>query len=213
MLDWLGTEVDRLRTAFIQVFGERHRPFGNRSSWIGGLSDANEGVQWSVGYDPRDGSQWVGVNLEGMKYDGWPIARLITRELRRPTLPGLIRQLGDTGPARVHWTRDYWQATSRPPIVERNIAPTPVLLSQMTEHLWHQALEDALACLDPNKNRRGRANQGVTLARSGVRVIGPVSPHLKFVLPAPPRSPWPEFLAQAKEFMQPFYDWTRERAA
>lgn len=34
----------------------------------------------------RHGAAWLGVNLEGMKYDGWPVARLIERELSRPLL-------------------------------------------------------------------------------------------------------------------------------
>ena len=42
-----------------------------------------EGVQWHAGYDEI---AWIGVNLEGMLYDGWPIARLIKRELSNPLL-------------------------------------------------------------------------------------------------------------------------------
>ena len=39
----------------------------------------------------------MGVNLEGMKYDGWPIGRLIDHELRRPTLIDVIQYLPDAG--------------------------------------------------------------------------------------------------------------------
>ena len=31
-------------------------------------------VQWNAGYYPRNSAVWLGVNLEGMKYDGWPVA-------------------------------------------------------------------------------------------------------------------------------------------
>ena len=212
MLEWLGSDGDRLQSAFRDVFGERCRPFGNRALAIGGLSDGNEGVQWNAGYDPRDGRRWLGVNLEGMQYDDWPISRLITRELRQSSLPNVIQEVGTTDPAHVLWTRDYWQATSRPPILEREIAPTPILLSRISEKAWRETLKGALACLDGKRQWRGRATREVTLARSGDRVLGPVSPHLTFVLPAEDAVSWREFLAYAKNRMQPFYDWTVERA-
>jgi hypothetical protein len=212
MLEWLGSEGDRLQRAFRDVFGERYRPFGNRALAIGGLSDGNEGVQWNAGYDPRDGRQWLGVNLEGMQYNGWPVSRLITRELRQSTLPKLIQDVGTPDSAFVLWTRDYWQATSRPLILEREITPTPMLLSRISEEPWQKALEGALTCLDAKRQWRGRAKQEVTLARSGQQVLGPVSPHLTFVLPAEDAVSWREFLAYAKDRMQPYYTWTVDRA-
>jgi hypothetical protein len=208
MLDWLGREGDELRKAFADVFRAQPRPFGKRSTHIGGVSDGNAGVQWNAGYDPRDGRRWLGVNLEGMQYDGWPIARLINRELRRPTLPELIEQLGDTDPITLLLTRDYWQATSRPAIREREISPTPLLLSQLTAARWREALDGAAKCLDPAPGRRGRAVQRVTLAASGRTVEGPVSPHLTFTLETERRIPWAEFLADARARLEPLYRWT-----
>jgi len=38
------------------------------------------------GYRPGDGFVWLGVNLEGMQYDDWPVARLIEREVSRTLL-------------------------------------------------------------------------------------------------------------------------------
>ena len=213
MLDWLGVEGDQLHTAFRHVFGDRIRPFGSRSLHTGGLSDGNQGVQWNAGYDPRTGEQWVGVNLEGMQYDGWPIARLIERELRTLKLLDVIKSVSNPDPARVQWTRDYWQATSRPPIVETHIAQTPVRLSRLDEAAWRAALAEALDCLDPARLHRGRATQHVTLAASGRRVAGPVSPHLTVVFPALARVPWLDFLVEAKSRMHPFYDWAAEQAA
>jgi hypothetical protein len=65
MLDWLGIEGDRIAAAFRRVFGERARPFGSRPIGWGGLSDGNEGVQWNVGFDPREGEHWVGLMGSG----------------------------------------------------------------------------------------------------------------------------------------------------
>lgn len=210
MLEWLGKEGEQLREAFIQVFGERCRPFGNRALQRGGLSDGNAGVQWNAGYDSRDGSRWVGVNLEGKQYQDWPVARLIERELQSPTLPALIRRLGATDPVEVRWMRDFWQAASRPPIQERAIAPTPILARRLAEDLWLQALAGAAGCLDASG--RGRAVQEVTLAKSGKRVVGPVSPHLTIAFPSRGAGSWPDFLADGKMRLQPFYDWAVRRA-
>lgn len=213
MLDWLGDEGDRLQAAFIQVFSGRVRAFGKRSTSIGGLSDGHEGVQWNAGFDPRDGRRWIGVNLEGKEYEGWPIARLIERELRNPTLPALVRQVGDTDPADILWARDYWQVASRPAILEGDIAPTPILLSRLTEERWREALTGALACLDAKGGRYSRARQTVTLVGAGRQVEGTVSPHMTFRLPATDNASWQTFLGEAKARMQPFYDWASKKAA
>src|SRR5689334_6111475 len=90
MLDWLGDEGDRLREAFINSFGPRCEPFGKQSTWIGGVSDGAEGVQWNASFDPRDERQWVSVNLEGIEYNDWPVARLIRRELATRSFSALL---------------------------------------------------------------------------------------------------------------------------
>ena len=78
---------------FRDVFQCRGRDCGSPSRGVLGISDGNEGVQWNAGYYPRDGAVWLGVNLEGMKYDSWPVARLIEREISRPLLgPGIARR-------------------------------------------------------------------------------------------------------------------------
>jgi hypothetical protein len=207
ILDWLGDEGDQLRKAFIKFFGEPHRAFGNRARRIGGLSDGHEGVQWNVGYNPDTEEAWVGVNLEGMQYRDWPVARLIRRELQTPTLPRVIRQLQNPETVVISWRRDYWQAASRPPIEEKDIAPTPILASNLTEDLWRQALEGAAGCLDATG---GRSTQEVTLSVSKQRVTGPVSPHLTIRIPS--TSPnWELYFSMSKARLQPFYDWAVEQ--
>lgn len=213
MLYWLGGEGDRLRAAFADVFGAHVRPFGTRSTRAGGLSDGNEGTQWNAGYNPDTGAHWIGVNLEGMQYDDWPIARLIERELRTPTLPALARQERDAGPVCLRWMRDHWQVSSRPPIHEKRIAPTPILLGELTEDVWRQALEGAQACLNPHRNRRGRAVQRVTLTRSRQVREGEVTPHLTIGITSRGPTDWPSFLADGKARLQPFYNWTVARSS
>jgi hypothetical protein len=211
ILDWLGKEGEQLREAFVQVFGADPRPFGSRAMQSGGLSDGNEGVQWNAGYDMRDGFRWLGVNLEGLKYRDWPVARLIRRELESPTLPDLIRRVDAEDSVLVWWARDYWQAASRPAIAERVIPPTPIHASHLTTDHWLEALTGAAGCLA--SSRGGRASQEVTLAKSGKRLTGEVSPHLTIAISSNGPVSWLDFLKQGKAQLQPFYDWAAERAA
>ena len=67
--------ADALKSRFRDVFGCRGREFGSLSRGVLGVSDGNEGVQWNAGYYPRDGAVWLGVSLDGMEYDDWPVAR------------------------------------------------------------------------------------------------------------------------------------------
>jgi hypothetical protein len=210
MLDWFGPEGDRLTAAFKTTFGAAPRPFGTRSMPVGGVSDGAEGVQWNAKYDPRDRRQWASVNLEGMKYSGWPVARLIQRELRHPTLPALAARAGDPEGIEVRWRRDYWQASARPRILEADIGPTPIALRELTEAAWRQALEGARDCLEWQPNIR-RARQRVTLAAAYTAVEGDVSPHLTITLVAERYRPWDEFLDETRRRLRPFYDWARER--
>jgi hypothetical protein len=212
MLEWLEDEGDRLRRAFIDAFGQSCEAFGKQSTWIGGVSDGAEGVQWNASYDPRDQRQWVSVNLEGKEYDGWPVARLIRRELVRPKLLAVAENTTRTPSIEVRWTRDYWQVRARPAIREADIDPTPLPLDELTEESWRQALNGAQECLDPLRNRKGRATQRVTLLGSGQEVRGPVTPHLTVTLYAMSFQPWPEIFEEAKKRLRPYYDWATKQA-
>lgn len=50
------------------------------------MAGRDDRVQWSAGFRPGDGFVWLGVNVEGMRYDDWPVSRLIEREICRPLL-------------------------------------------------------------------------------------------------------------------------------
>lgn len=212
MLEWLGTEADAIRIAFTKVFGSRYAAFGSPALQIGGFSDGREGVQWNVAYDPRDGRQWAGVNLEGMQYDGWPVARLIEGELKTPSLPDVVARHAGLRNVTLLWRRDYWKAHTRPLIQERDIAPTPLELGELTGEQWRAALLAARDCLDGSRKRRGRAVQTVTLA-NGAQVEGNVSPHLMFRYMAPQRMEWEALFREAKSTLQPLHAWAVERSS
>jgi hypothetical protein len=211
MLDWLGSDGDQLRIAFTKVFGSRYESFGSQTLHIGGLSDGKKGVQWNVGCDPRDGSRFAGINLEGMQYDDWPVARLIEREMRKPSLVALVRSEQGLADVVMHWRRDYWQKQSRPAIEEGSIGVTPLPLGELTEESWRATLVEAQACLDSKRSRRGRAKQTVTLG-TGEQVEGAVSPHLVFRVTSPGIADWEPFFRDVKTRLQPLHRWASERA-
>ena len=57
--------------------------FGSPSLQASGICDGTRGVQWNawIEWDGARQIAYAGVNLEGMTYNGWPVARLIEREL------------------------------------------------------------------------------------------------------------------------------------
>lgn len=122
----------------------------------------------------------LGVNLEGMAYDDWPISRLIGAERFRPKLPEVIARLANPETIILCWWRDCWQATGRVGILEGAIEPTPITLDRVTPSVWQTLLCDAEQCLDPDRQYTGRRTMTVTLAGSRQRVERAVSPHLQF---------------------------------
>lgn len=181
--------ADPLKTLFRDIFQCRGRDFGSPSRGVLGISDGNKGVQWNAWYRPGDGVTGLGVNLEGMKYDDWPVARLIERETSHSLLLTRYRQqVARPDKVTVLWARDAWQYSARPRIKEANLAPTPITLDRLDGQGWAEALRGARECLDPRKRHRGRRKVPVTLLPSKRhpperRVEMYVSPHLKIGTP------------------------------
>lgn len=200
--------------AFKKILGVEGHPFGQKSRPLHkGLHDDNQGVQWSIFVNADEGITSLCVNLEGMKYDDWPIARLIEKELQNPEagLPILSDTYADDTDVTVHMNRDAWQMAYRPEIEEAIIGGECHLLSALTPVKWREILKEAYDCLDEDKKHRGRATQEITLKNDGSRVIKEVSPHLNITATlwtvSPPRLEMALDLIRAKlEFMQPIYN-------
>lgn len=177
----LEERTDIVIGLFRDLFACAGQRFGSRSLGVLGISDGCEGVQWNAAYTERDGAAWLGVNLEGMLYDGWPVARLIEREISHPLL---LTEYRDRVPrpemVTVNWWRDAWQVSSRVRIRESGLSPTPIALDRLDSDGWAHALRQARECLDPERGYRGRRRTKVTLLRSGRIVERWVSPHLQF---------------------------------
>ena len=177
----LEEHADIVIGLFRDLFACEGRRFGSRSLGVLGISDGCEGVQWNAAYHERDGTARLGVNLEGMLYDGWPVARLIEREISHPLLLTEYRgRVPRPEMVTVRWWRDAWQYSSRVRIKESRLAPTPIALDRLDGDGWALALRQARECLDPERGYRGRRRTKVTLRRSRRIVERGVSPHLQF---------------------------------
>ena len=177
----LEERTDIVIGLFRDLFACEGQRFGSRSLGVLGISDGCEGVQWNAAYHQRDETARLGVNLEGMLYDGWPVARLIEREISYPLLLTEYRgRVPRPEMVTVIWWRDAWQVSSRVGIMESRLAPTPIALDRLDGDGWAHALRQARECLDSERGYRGRRRTKVTLRRSGRTVERWVSPHLQF---------------------------------
>ncbi len=211
-LAWLGSEGDEMYSAFRLVFDPQAEAFGGPPLGHGGLTDGNQGVQWNATFFPTLGERRVGVNLEGIRYDGWPIWRLISRELREPTFPELVADLDAASRIIVRWERDCWQASSRRAILEQEIEPSPMPASELTPEAWRKMLRQAADCLAPANGTLKRAKRSVTLAANHQQRVADVSPHLMIHVQADGPVAWLQLMQEARTELQPIYDWVVERS-
>jgi len=173
-------QVAALTACFGRTFGSDHsRPFGSARGQHEGVSDDAKGVQWNAGVDRERHVVTLGVNLEGLQYDDWPIARLIERELDGFRLLDVVSRQPSLAESELWFSRDAWQISTRPAIVEQWLGgAAPVPLSELTRSRWKSILVEAYACLNASKGRRARARQEVTLIKKG-KTAKDVSPHLQ----------------------------------
>ncbi|MBA3886688.1 MAG: hypothetical protein H0X67_13295 [Acidobacteria bacterium] len=181
--------IDAFATLTRTIPADENR-FGSASLERAGICDGTRGVQWNAWVKWHRGRQmaYAGVNLEGMVYDGWPVARFIDRELEAPRLIDAGHDVKDPASVEVLWYRDAWQVAARLPIVQRRIGGSPRLLHTLTPGDWIAMLTEARECLDASQGHRGRALQHVTTTAGNERVMA-VSPHLQIRQAFWPRDP------------------------
>jgi hypothetical protein len=207
----IDSQYTEVLQSFTSIIGIKGRPFGQLNKPQFGISDGNEGVQWNIAVWPDVGSVQLGVNLEGMKYRNWPIANFILSELNNPSIAQLQRVLKHPEQIYVRFTRDAWQVTARPSIVEKYFGVDEVALSELRPELWDSMLKEALGCLDEKKNYRGRSSQSVTLVnkpKNGEQMrTMDVSPHLTIWTPIDMSGDLTLNVERRIQEMEPVYEW------
>lgn len=196
-----------LLQVFLSHLGTKGRSFGQTGNDSFGVSDGNEGIQWSLVIYPQENKAYVTVNLEGMKYKGWPISRLFLGERESPTFLTLKSHQDQI---LVRMVRDAWRRPKgRDPILERAIGGCLDLpLSKLSPDKWAEIVEESLDCLNGDKNYMGRARQMVTLQKSMQLVEREVTPHLNILTPVGIDG---SDVKQAVLRLEPFYNWLSER--
>ncbi len=204
-----------IKLAFESTFKGIARPFGQKTSPNKGYSDDNNGVQWNININQDTGHSFLGVNLEGMTYKNWPISKLLLTEKNNPQLPN-YSQISESNEIIVGLTRDAWQCAARPSIEEKHIQGSGTKLSDIDTLLWKSMINEALDCLDKNKNYQGRAKQLVTLKSTGKSLEKEVSPHLRIYTEIDSHLPrdlqdFLKHLELARKRLQPIYNFISER--
>ena len=196
---------------FREVFDCDGRRFGSLPLGLLGISDGREGVQWNAAYFRSEQMASLGVNLEGKRYDDWPVARLIERELSEPLLLSRYRaEVARPAMVTVNWRREAWQVSSRVPIEESVLSPAPIALHRLNSEGWKRALRGARECLDPKRGYRGRLRTKVTLRPSGQMVEREVTPHLHLGMFLTRTSP--DEMRRAKANLEALHDWASHQA-
>lgn len=187
--------------------------FGTKSLGYQGAHDGTKGVQWNVWQDHREDAAFVGVNLEGMAYEGWPIARFLEREIQAPQLFSITKEVEDPAVVQAIWFRDAWQVSLRPVIAEKHIGVSRQRITDISPADWRATLLEALECLDASKAYRGRGRQFVSTERHGRKEYD-VSPHLQFrqQIHFSRASGWAPSLAAARKNLDPLHRWVNAQS-
>lgn len=197
----MSNHNDQILNIFNSILEIDGREFGQNGKEYYGLSDDTKGVQWNIAISKKNGNTRLGVNLEGIKYQNWPIAKFIENEKNKMNLCNLSK-IPQADKIIVGFYRDAWQCASRPNIDEYHIQ-NKTLLSQLNKSIYNLMLSEAYNCLNASKNHRGRAKQDVT--RNNKVIEMEVSPHLNIHMYLPYNSSKVE-MKNIFTILQPVYD-------
>lgn len=199
---------------FVSLLNVTGRPFGQYGSSGFGVSDGNEGVQWNLAVYPNMDIAKLGVNLEGLKYINWPITDFILSELEQPTLLDVIQSVATPQDVTLCFLRDAWQVTSRPAIEEGYLSGSDYKLSSITDRQWFLLLTQALGCLNPLKEYRGRNMHLVTMEKKPntqqKKKELPVSPHLHISCNIDLSGDTTKNLKNGISLLSPVYSWVEQ---
>ena len=205
----IDSEYAELLGLFSSILNVKGRPFGQLSRPFFGMSDGNEGVQWNLSVNTETEEIRLGVNLEGSARTGrWLIAPFI---LNKPSIDKIKSKVDHPKDLILWFHRDAWQGASRIPIQEKFIGGREYPLSEIDQNIWSSILEEALTCLDENKNFRGRKrNQPVTLESDGRQLLKDISPHLTIWTFLSIEGDIEDNIKNKISELQPVYDWVVE---
>lgn len=207
----IDSEYAELLHSFAHLLDVKGRPFGQLNKPFFGISDGHEGVQWNLAVHPDTDSIQLGVNLEGKKYDDWPISTFILSEIESAKIWDVRSNLANPEEVYIRFCRDAWQVTARPTIVESRLGGSEFSFAELTPDIWSRILDEALSCLDEEREYRGRNKQWVTLEnipKNGEQKrLMDVSPHLTVWVPVSRGVDVTGNIEERIEELTPVYQW------
>jgi len=210
----IDSEYTELLQVFASTLNVKGRPFGQLNKPRFGMSDGNDGVQWNLSVSTDAEDIRLGINLEGIKYRNWPISKFILSEIKNPRIMEVKAKLNNPDKISIRFSRDAWQVTARPFIVEKYLGGKEFTFSESNSSQWLTTLQDALGCLNKEANYCGRAKQKVTLEnkpKKGEQVrIMEVSPHLTIWSHLSLSGNIQENIMSKIAELQPVYDWVKK---
>lgn len=210
---------DPILNIFRSIRGVDGKEFGQSGKEYHGLSDDAKGVQWNIAVSKENRNTRLGVNLEGITYQNWPIAKFIENEKNEMRLCDL-NNLPQAEKIIVGFYRDAWRGGKAPPlggtrvtIIEKYLGGKKFPLCEIDTALWNAILQEAQDCLDKDQGYKGRAIQEVTEIlkndnKKPKQLLG-VSPHLNIHMCLPYVSSKTEMkkdIYHATTCLQPVYD-------
>ena len=206
--DNIDTRYAELLQVFSSLLNIKGKPFGRVRTGFG-MSDGAEGVQWNISVSPGAEMVRLGVNLEGMKYKDWPIASFILSEISKPEVEMLKNKVDKPDEVYISFFRDAWQYSTRRVIEEKYLGGSIVPLAEINPEKWRKILDEALCCLDKERQFRGRAKQTVTLLNKTQTIsrVMEVSPHLQISSPVCMQGNIEKNLQYRFSQLQPIYQW------
>lgn len=172
--------VTALESDFRRVFGVA-RSFTHFEIGVVGFSDGAPGVQWNAWYNLASGRAYCGVNLEGTRYQGWPLTTFIRNERARPMIFCVLERLSDQDAVEIRLWRDVWISGVKHRSEGDELKPTPISAAALTGNGWTNALRLAWQCTATDGRGRGFGRQDIVLLRSRRMVPrAQISPHLQF---------------------------------
>lgn len=206
-------ESANLLLTFAGMLKVQAEPFGQLNRPYFGVSDNNDGVQWNLRIYRESGAAALGVNLEGLAYDNWPIATFLLNEFEEPTLHSLLQSCTNPDAVELSFTRDAWLPSgSRLSIVESQIGGDVHRLSGLTSGQWSAIVSEGLSCLNESKGYRGRTKKNVTHISDGRITEKWVTPHLTIRTEVTPNGSTTERLQKCFDILKPAYDWVLQRS-
>lgn len=208
--------LEQSENIFKSLLKIKGRSFGDKSKPYKGVSDDNEGVQWHIALLKENSIIKLGVNLEGKKYKGWPIATFIENELHDPQLIKLAQEIKQSSNIYVRLRKDAWQYGYRIPIFDQINDGKDIKLSDITTSKWKKLLNEAQRCLDKDKGFRGRARREVVLKNSRKIKKMEVSPHLNIYCAVwrqttPTEKELTKNIQEAFNILQPIYTFVKNQ--